>query len=173
MEIIRQMWQSFATVDGSSWFSSSGWAHFCREDLRNFWILCQTNCQVLPDILHFGRVSPKKMSCQFQLSLQGILLDFSLTSLPLKCTEVGHNVQRVTKLLPDQQDMSGKIGNRSYCLFILDLNFFQKLINLSVNSCKKNVNFHECSWKTVRINIGKDDEWLWNRWNVKFYSQGK
>ncbi len=58
-----------------------------------------------------------KMSCQFQMPLQGILLDFSLTSLPLKCTEVGHHVQRVTKLLPDQPDMSGNIRNCSKCLF--------------------------------------------------------
>ena len=57
----------------------------------------------------------KKMSCQFQLPLQGILLDFVITSLPLNYTEVGCHVQRVTKLLPDPPDIiiSGKIRNCS------------------------------------------------------------
>ncbi len=32
-------------------------------------------------------------------------------------------------------------------------------MNLSVNSCQKNVNFRELSWKTVQINIAKDDKW--------------
>ncbi len=70
----------------------------------------------------------KKMSCQFQLPLQykEFFFYFSLTSLPLKCTEAGHHVQRVTKLLPDQPDMFGKIQNRSDYLFILDFEFFSK-----------------------------------------------
>ncbi len=40
----------------------------------------------------------KKMSCQYQLPLQGILLDFTFTRLPLNFTEVGHIVQWVSKL---------------------------------------------------------------------------
>ena len=111
-------------------------------------------------ILHFGCISPKKMSCQFQLHLQGILLNFSLTSLPLNCTEVGRNVKRVAKHLPDLPDMSGTIRNSSNCLFILDLEFFQKLINLSVNSCPK-------TWTFVNIRerwqmMTNDCEIVWN-----------
>ena len=60
VEIIHQMWWSFVKVDGSSWYNLSVKANFRRDDLRNLWILCQTNCQGLPAILHFDRVSPKK-----------------------------------------------------------------------------------------------------------------
>ncbi len=103
----------------------------------------------------------KKMSCQFQLPLQGILLDFSLTSLPLKCTEVGHHVQTVTKPLPDQPDMSGKIWNHSNCLFILDLEFFQKLMNLSVISTRTFMNICEKRSELISRKMTNDDEWLW------------
>ncbi len=100
----------------------------------------------------------KKMLSQYQLPLQGILLDFTLTSLPLNSTEVGHIVQWVSKLFPDVPDMSGKFRKCSNCLFILDLDFFQKWwIFLS-----KNANFCDRLWKAVIINIANDDEWWWN-----------
>ena len=51
------------------------------------------------------------------------------------------------------------------CLFILDLEFFQKLMNLSVNSCKKTwtfANVREKRSELISRKMTNDDEWWWN-----------
>ena len=97
--IILQMWQSFTKVDDCTWYNSSGLAQHSREELRNLWILCQTNCQVLPDISYFGRVSPIKDVQPISIACTWHSSWFYSHQSNSWFTGVGHRVQRVVQLL--------------------------------------------------------------------------
>ncbi len=131
----------------------------------------------MPDILssvarHFvsARCPPKKMSSQYQLPCQGILLDFALTGhaglLP-NFTEVGHHVQRVSKHLPDLPDMSDIIRISSNCLFIFK-NWWICL-SIPVKRMRTFMKFCDKRSELISRKMTNDGEWWWNSAKCKIW----
>ena len=156
-------WQFVVQFVGLSWFSQ-GW--FTKS--LNF--MLDKLSSVTRHFAFWMFFSKKKMSSQYQLPLEGILLGSTLTSLPLNFTEVGHIVQWVSQLLLDVPDMSGKFWKCSNCLFILDLEVFFKSDEFV---CQKTPTFVIVCEKPSKLLSRKMTNNGEIAWHVKFDSQGR
>ena len=108
----------------------------------------------------------KKMSSQYQLPLHAILLYFTLTSLPLNLTEVGHIVQWPSRRF---WDVVGKNPTPNGILALWAVNGLSS-VYWGLSKLLTDVSDISGSWsKLILQEMINNGEWLWNSVTCKIW----